>query len=148
MVVGIDDTAQHVTRFEIGKLVRACTDGLEVGRRIARSSPFVGFKNVFRNDHASGTHKGIRPKWRRLLVLNPDGVTVYLGDLHIFVRATGVSRSGRVSRISSRENNVICREWNAVVPLNISFEFPGNGFAIPGHATIGQSGHFCRQDGN
>ena len=148
MVVGIDRAAQHVTRFEINKLVRAGANRLEVGRCIARCSSLECFKNVLRNDHASGTHKRICPEWRRLLILNLDSMAVYLGDLHIFVRATGVSRSGGVGRISSRENNVIGSECNTVVPLNISFEFPSNGFAIPRYATVGQRGHFCRQDGH
>ena len=138
VVVGVDHTAQHVSGFEIGELVGASSNGLEVAWRVAGCGAFVIFKDVLGNDHAGCADKGVSPEWRRLLVLDLDCVGIHLGDLDVLVGAIGVGRSCRVGGISSGKDHVIGCEGFAVVPLHVLFEFPSDGFAVFGNTTVGQ----------
>ena len=100
------------------------------------------------NDHACGTAKRIGPKRRSLRVFDTDRVAVDLGHLDVFVSACGVSGCRWVESVLVGEHHIVGREGLAVVPLHISLQLPGDGFAVPGHATIGRSGHFGGQNGN
>ena len=146
VVARVDHAAQHVTRLEVQEFVGACAHGLEVSGCITRGGPFESAKHMFGNDHACGTAKRVRPKWRSLRVLDTDRVAVDLGDLDVFVGASGVSGCGRIQSVFVGEHHIVGCEGPAVVPLHISLQLPGDGFTVPGHATIGRRWHFSGQN--
>ena len=87
MVIVVDDTAQHVTGFEVGEFVGTGTDGFQVSGRITRSAAFEGFKDVLGNDHASSADKRIGPERRCLGIFNFDRMRVNFSDFDVSIRA-------------------------------------------------------------
>ena len=137
VVVVVDHTPQHVTWFEVGELVGACANRPEIGGCIARCCAFERLKNMLGDDHSSCADQRIGPKRRSFLKLNSYRMAVHFGDLHIAVRAFGVSGGCWVGRIGRCKHHIICCERFAVVPEHVSFELPGDGLAVARYTAIG-----------
>ena len=100
------------------------------------------------NDHSGCADQRIGPKRRGFLKLNSYRMAVHFGDLHIAVRAFGVSGGCWVGRIGRCKHHIICSKRFAVVPEHVSLELPGDSFAVTRNTAVGRGGNFCRQNGH
>ncbi len=146
VVVGVDLAAHHVARLEIDELVRPGANRLQVRRGFARLGADVWSEQVLRNDHPFGGDKGRRPKRRRLLERNQDGVRINFGDRHVLVDAARDRCSGRIARVLPGENAIVGREWRAVVPFDALLQPPADDLAAFEDAPVLRRRDVGRQD--
>jgi hypothetical protein len=147
VVAGEELASHHVAGLEVGVLVGAGADGLEVGGRLAGLVALEGLERVLGQDHPAHAAERVGPERGGLLEGHLDGVAVDLLGLQVLVGVDVAGGGGGVGDELSGEDAVIRGEGLAVVPDHPLLELPRHRPAVLGHAPVLHRGDFGGQIG-